>query len=228
MRKFKRWDEVPKEFKTKTGWSEQGLKPKKNEKGEMFLIKVPLKQQYKPYEFFTIEQTEPKRKITKNHFEGEITKELLAEALYVINKSAKKSRETKKANYDYAQGLWFQRHERRVTFGVVSTAKKREQRLYELKDEVIKKMHKDGLLKIKGYHLQTNPMGQIYLILYETENFTFHVPTKEKPDFDFLGDIGIISSEVTVKTSIGFKIAEEILKKYLEKNNCCTTKEKML
>ncbi|MGJ7044629.1 hypothetical protein [Thermoanaerobacterium thermosulfurigenes] len=83
--------------------------------------------------------------------ELEITPQNIAESLYIINKSAKKSRDSKQKNYDMGN------------YGITARCKDREQYLYTLKDKVIKKILDLNWGIIKGYHTQER---EYY---YETE-----------------------------------------------------------
>jgi hypothetical protein len=74
--------------------------------------------------------------------ELEITPQNVAESLYIINKSAKKSRDSKQKNYNIGN------------YGITARCKDRERYLYNLKDKVIEKILDLEWGKIKGYHTQ--------------------------------------------------------------------------
>lgn len=143
--------------------------------------------------------------------EFEPTDENLAEALYVINKSAKVSRDTK--NNSYIDG----RH------GVCHAAKTRMNDIYELKDTVLRKLISENRIEYIGFNKQTN--CDMILKLYRLDSFTFHKPITfyDKTDPELadkykLDDIeGLISSEKTKDTDIKFQEAIKLLKSYSTK-----------
>ncbi|MBI5984862.1 hypothetical protein H8J68_02275 [Clostridium perfringens] len=151
---------------------------------------------------YKIEQTS---KISKRRTDIrllDINNENLCISLYVINKSAKKSRDTKQKSYDSK------------IFKTTNYSKTRETLLYQLKKEVIYKMVSEGRLQVIGYHKQF----ENYLILYKYKEYSFHVPTNFVPkDITYLGEIeSLISSESNIKT-IKFSEAKLLLKTYLNK-----------
>ena len=151
---------------------------------------------------YKIEQTS---KISKRRTDIrllDINNENLCISLYVINKSAKKSRDTKQKSYDSK------------IFKTTNYLKTRETLLYQLKKEVIYKMVSEGRLQVIGYHKQF----ENYLILYKYKEYSFHIPTNFVPkDITYLGEIeSLISSESNIKT-IKFSEAKLLLKTYLNK-----------
>ncbi len=135
----------------------------------------------------------------------EATDKSLAEALYIINKSAKTSRDTKQSNY-YSRN-----------FQVVGAAKTRQNKLYDLKDETISKLLDENRIKILGYHEQQAYDGDTnFLLMLEIEGFSFHLPASEQQmaGLNKLGEIGIISAEKTREVAINFYEAEKLLKHY--------------
>lgn len=133
------------------------------------------------------------------HFEE--TNENIAEALYIINKSAKVSRDTKSDMYMCGNHR------------ICHAAKTRSNNLYELKDMVIHKLINENRINLIGYHKS----GLGYLALYELSGFTFHIPcSKRDTDAEFLGNFdGIVSAEKTRKTSINYNQAISLLKSYV-------------
>lgn len=133
----------------------------------------------------------------------EETNENIAEALYIINKSAKVSRDTKSEMY--------MRGEHRICHA----AKTRSNNLYELKDMVIHKLITENRINLIGYHRS----GLGYLALYELSGFTFHIPCNNRDtDGEFLGDFDeIVSAEKTRKTSINYNQAINLLENYVAK-----------
>lgn len=129
----------------------------------------------------------------------------IAESLYLINKSAKLSRDTKQSNY----------YDRK--FQVVGAAKTRQNKLYYLKDAVIEKLIDENRIDIIGYHEQQSYDGDInYLMMLKMEGFTFHIPISknETNGLKLLGDIGIIPAEKTRDVSINFYEAKKLLEFY--------------
>ncbi|MFY8224209.1 YkyB family protein [Clostridium perfringens] len=151
---------------------------------------------------YKIEQTSKIRKRRTDIRLLDINNENLCISLYVINKSAKKSRDTKQKSYDSK------------IFKTTNYAKTRETLLYQLKKEVIYKMVSEGRLQVIGYHKQF----ENYLILYKYKEYSFHIPTNFVPkDITYLGEIeSLISSESNIKT-IKFSEAKLLLKTYLNK-----------
>lgn len=134
------------------------------------------------------------------------TKDNLAEALYVINKSAKKSRDTKQNSFY------------RSKHGVCHTAKTRSRNLYHLKDVALKKMYQDGIAEYQGIHKQIiKDMEPVLLDLYAIGRFTFHCPhygeVNEKEIREEVID-GEISAEQTKEVSIKFAQAVKLLEQY--------------
>lgn len=207
---FKGWYEVDEQNKQglnlycKAQLKKMGLKPKKDAIPETH--KVFFNFTWKEYEFYKLEDTVEIRKRSKIIIR-DITPENLCESLYVINKSAKKSRDSKKHNY-------FNKN-----YSIVKKCKTRQNELYTLKNETIEKMINDGILALKGYHIQ-HINEPTYLLYYVYKDYGFHVlEEKELIDLDeikYLGDIEtIISAESTRKTDIKYTEAVELLKKYV-------------
>ena len=144
-------------------------------------------------------------KIEVKTYDVEPTDTNLVSALYLINKSAKVSRDTKwKA---YAEG----KH------GVCHAAKTRAEKLYNLKDRAVKKLVEEGKMRFVGVHDQK--MGGLhvnYLDKYEMAGFSFHVPhTGEVSKGEVIGVIdGEISAEKTRKVGLTFNEAKYLLEKY--------------
>lgn len=137
----------------------------------------------------------------------ELNEENIAESLYIINKSAKKSRDTKQENYY------------RGNFQVVGTSKTRQGKLYDLKNAVIHKLLSENKINIIGYHKQNSYDGSInHLILLELKGFTFHLPVEinEIRYLKCLGEIGNIPAEKTRATKINFYEAQKLLKHYID------------
>lgn len=135
------------------------------------------------------------------------TKDNLAEALYVINKSAKKSRDTKQKSFCKSK------------HGVCHSAKTRSRNLYHLKDVALKKMCQDGFAEYMGIHRQIieDRREPVLLDLYAIGRFTFHCPhygeVNEKEIREEVID-GKISAEQTKEVSIKFGQAVKLLERY--------------
>ncbi|MMZ61038.1 hypothetical protein D1872_231660 [compost metagenome] len=133
-----------------------------------------------------------------------MTDENIAKALYVINKSAKKSRDTKTLNYE------FNKHD------IVSHAKKRQTELYDLKSAVITKLIQENKVVVKGYHKQIFNNNTSYIKLIEFCGRTFHIPISkfDVADLNFLGEIEDVIAADAVKTKIKFNEAYNLLCRY--------------
>lgn len=216
MSKFTRWREQE-EFNLQVAEEEQlytktqlrdrfHLKPKKDERGRF--ISIYYDGRWRDYEFFYLSQTvEIKTRKPQEIRKFELSIENICEALYVINKSAKKSRDSKKDNY------YMRRH------GIVSRCKTRECELYSLKDEVMNKLIDEGKLELVGYHIQGCSM---YLKYYKYSDYSFHLPsTKEEVEgLKNIGNIdGVISAVATRKVDIKYNEAIDLLYRYLDGSN---------
>lgn len=198
---YKSWAFVPDNIKTKTGWSKEGKRIKKGEVGHF--DKVYTQHVWRTFEFFTEDQVEDKRKVNKKP-PLEMTVENLATSLYLINKSAKVSRDSKSRFYFSNQ------HSK------TKSAKTRQLNLYQLKDEVLEMALLDEHAFIKGYH----KIDDDYFHLISFGGLTFHRPTTEEKvkGLAYLGDIeNPISSEVKseIKKDITLTQAKELLKRYI-------------
>lgn len=134
--------------------------------------------------------------------------ENIAEALYIINKSAKKSRDTRNLAYD------LNKH------GVCHTAKTRSRRLYHLKDVVISKMIAENRASFLGIKRQIVDDETIYLKTYLIGDRQFHMPYSGRVDKEKLipGVIeGMISAEKK-STSLNFNEAVNLLEEYSGSN----------
>ncbi|MCD8397936.1 MAG: hypothetical protein LUD12_12290 [Lachnospiraceae bacterium] len=138
----------------------------------------------------------------------EATDENIAQALYVINKSAKKSRDTKNCKYEDGD------------HSTCHASKTRMLKLYALKDRTMKKLIDEGRMDYIGINKQEFEDGYVnYLKLYSLSGFTFHVPCESyEVNKDELLESTInnlISSEQTRKTQISFTQAKLLLEKYV-------------
>lgn len=213
--RYFRWSEVPEHLKTKTQLKELRLKPidESNFQGT-----INVRQHGSIWEFnlYDISLTRPIIRRVVNVENIEIKPGTIAESLYVINKSAKKSRDTKDTNYFEGN------------FDVVNKAKTRQNNLYALKDRVLKSCVAKGVAELIGYHIQKiewmdTKQGppkskKIRLLLIAMADYTFHLPASKKQvkNLEFLGEIDKISAEQTRETNIKFEQAVELLNKYLK------------
>nr|WP_194950002.1 YkyB family protein [Anoxybacillus flavithermus] len=135
----------------------------------------------------------------------ELTDENIAEALYIINKSAKKSRDTKQKKYYEGK------------YSVVNRSKTRQMKLYALKDEVISKLRSENKMEVLGYHVQGY---ENYLLLLKLADYTFHTPVNklDTKGLEFLGEIDLIPAEKTKKTTLKFSEAVKLLETYIGKS----------
>jgi hypothetical protein len=85
---------------------------------------------------------EKKEKRREKNDAIEINLSSIAEALYVLNKSAKTSRDSKKNAYET------------MKHDIVKRAKNRQDKIYEIKDMVINKLCEEELIRPIGYHIQ--------------------------------------------------------------------------
>ena len=205
---FVKFSSVPEGFYTKTTLRKEfGLKPASTECDAT--VRGYIRDKWQVFELFHIDNTiEIKKRVVKEH---PLTLDNIAEALYVINKSAKVSRDTKKENYQYRN------------FRVVAYSKSRETKLYNLKGQVIELLMTKELAEIKGYHMQKRYDGNInYLLLVAVGDFTFHMPVFSKlaKKYTLLGDIDVISAEKTRKTTLNFFESVNVLERFIEKQAC--------
>lgn len=210
---FKNWAIAKEQGEELNLFTKAYLKEKYNRKplkdAKSYECKVYTGGRWKAFDFYKMEDTvEIKSRIKKEIIELEINDENIFKALYVINKSAKKSRDSKTKNYFLEN------------YGIVSRCKSRQLELYELKDMVIKKAISDKKLSFEGFHIQKINEENNYLKLYKGGNFQFHILTNVKPNGDFLGEInGAISSEAKVNTKITYTQSIDLLYRYLNLKN---------
>lgn len=203
---FMRWNNVPDGYATKTLLNkEHKLKPFDEGKPDAY-VRAQYNSKWNTYNLYLIDNCIPIKQIKTNVDHLPMTDENLAQALYMINKSAKKSRDTKSFNYY------------RGKHGIVSASKTRQMKLYDLKDNVISKLKGENRINVVGYHVQENDWGKNHLLLLGLSGYTFHVPVDQSQaeQHASLGKIDVIPSEQTKKTKIKFNEAVKILEKYIE------------
>lgn len=208
MIEYVRFANVPENFKTKTQLKEIRLKPIDEENPDA-IVKYQFDSKWKRSNLYDISKTkEIKKRVVKEIL---ITSENIAQSLYIVNKSAKKSRDTKNLNYD------LRNHD------VVQRSKTRQQKLYSLKDLALQKAIDDRFVSYIGIHKQIIEHDEYfstnYLKLYKFNDFTFHIPISEHEvnESEIIGDIGVISSEQKIKNTINFNEAVNILERYVGK-----------
>jgi len=136
---YNRWSKVPDNLKTKTQLKKLKLTPL-DENNPQAKIETRHGSRINTYNLYDISLTQPiKHKVVDlSHFE--LSPKTIAEALYVINKSAKKSRDTKAYNYEFGN------------YSTVSRAKSRESKIYKLKNKVLECAIDKGIATEEGYH----------------------------------------------------------------------------
>ncbi len=199
------WHQVENGYYTKTRLrNEFGLKPVDLQQYDATL-KAKTPQGWKDFVLYHINNTVEIKRQKIADIEPTLTN--IAEALYVINKSAKISRDTKVNNYS------LNKHQ------VVAGAKTRQIQLYELKNAVIEKLLQEKKIFIIGYHKQQSNWknGEIYLMLVKIEEFTFHLPVTKKDiqSYNYPGTIDKISAVKTRKTHLKFHESKRMLEKYI-------------
>lgn len=197
---FEGWKNVEDGYFTKTRLkTEMGLKPI-DESNHDATARLYINSKWGDYVLYHVDNCVEikKRKV----IEHEITPKKIAEALYIINKSAKVSRDTKSQSYEDRK------------FQVVNAAKTRQIRLYDLKEATIQKLLIQGSIDVLGFHMINNKPFE----LLQLEGFTFHTPINhvEKKGLAFLGELeGQISAEKTKQVSLNFFEAENLLNRFL-------------
>lgn len=162
------------------------------------------------FDFYSLKDTEPIRKRNKVVIKDrEINPDILCQSLYVINKSAKKSRDTKVRSYESRE------------YGVVRRAKTRQNNLHELKNRAMQYMIYQGILQLRGYHIQT--IGEYeekrYLLMYSYSKYKFHEVYRGNSapmGIEYLGNIeSIIPAEAQLNLEIKYSDAVALLNKYI-------------
>ncbi|GAB3807083.1 YkyB family protein [Virgibacillus kimchii] len=207
LTKFVKWAKVPDHTKTQL-INNFRLKPKNSNEPDAF-VRVMQYHGWRDSNLYHINNTVKIRKYTKQEIcSFELSEDNIAKALYVINKSAKKSRDTKVRNYN------------NMKHGHAQIAKERQLNLYYLKDRVLSKLLKEEKLKVIGYHVQESVWdgSKSYLLLYELEGFKFHIPVESGDVLEYkkLGEIhSVISAETKIKVDIKFNESTSLLEEYL-------------
>ena len=210
MVQYKGWSDVPGHLKTRTTLEKLGLIPRFHDSPDA-IVDVFDKNGYKKYYLYDINQCLPMENYTPRIDRIEMTTENLAEALYVVNKSAKRIRDSKRDDYSTGQ------HNR------AKKSKLKEQELYHLKEKILSKMLEENRAEILGVHKQlvTNKSEyewENYLLLITIDDFSFHRPIKPKDihKHPYLGEIELITAEKDRKTRLNFYEAVQLLEEYLD------------
>lgn len=200
---YVKWATVPEGYYTKTRLKEEfGVKPF-SELDYDATVKVYQQSKWQTFNLYHMDNTVEIKKRKVKVIEP--TYKNIAESLYLINKSAKVSRDTKSKNYSSGN------------HSVVKRAKNRQSELYDLKTSVMAKLREENKLVTLGYHIQSfdHTERKVYLLLEELEGFTFHSPLDAKPDdLKELGEIEVISADKTVQTGVNFFEAKLLLETY--------------
>lgn len=136
--------------------------------------------------------------------------EEIFKALYVLNKSAKKSRDTqKKASA-----------ENRVA--VFKRAKQRKDFIYTVKHLAMEKLIEDEKLKFMGIHKQDVNGSSFYLVYYKsTMGFSYHRPATKKEIKEFESSekipMTVVPANQIYAHDIGYEKALKILLEYIGK-----------
>lgn len=208
---FKSWgnynklnEEFEEKIYPKTALKKMKLKPSKLAIPQYHKVRV--QNTWKEFEFFTLEQTvEIKEKKPINIREYDMTVDNICEALYIINKSAKRSRDTKARNYNEGN------------HGHVKKAKIRQQELYELKENVINKLLKEKRISLEGFHKQFNNT----LLYYKYKDYGFHIIDNDMDtsNIKLLGSIDDIITSEKRKHDMKFCEANNLLISYLKEKH---------
>lgn len=139
-----------------------------------------------------------------------MTDEEIFKSLYVLNKSAKKSRDTQKKASAENRSAVFKR------------AKQRKDFIYTVKHLVMEKLIADEKLKFIGIHKQDINGHSFYLVYYKSEmGFSYHRPATKKEIKDFESaekmPMTVVPATQNYAHDIGYKKAMEILLSYIGK-----------
>jgi len=202
---FVGWDKIEDGYYTKTKLGKDfDLKPREEDDYDATL-KANTPQGWKNFLLYHIENTvEIKRRVIADVDPTDVN---IAEGIYILNKSAKRSRDMKIENYS------------RRKHNIVASSKTRQNKLYGLKSAVIEKLLSEGKMNIIGYHEQKSARyGDMnYLLLGEFQGYEFHIPANKHiaVTHEYLGEIGKISAEQTRKVNLSFSEARKMLEKYI-------------
>jgi len=129
----------------------------------------------------------------------EATESNVGQALYLVNKEAKKARNDK--DYAYTQ------HD----YEAVAYSKSKELYMYALKDKTLELLESEGKSKFIGYHI--NEYNSSTLEYYRLDKFTFHKPCKttiEDEECENAKVTAIHSSATPIKDDIDIDVEQAI------------------
>ena len=140
----------------------------------------------------------------------EITDEVIFKSMYILNKSAKKSRDTQK------------RANQENNLPLMKRSKTRKDFIYKIKHLAMEKLVEDGRLEFIGIHKQDVNHTSFFLAYYKRkEGFSYHRPaTKQEIKLfkeDAIQTMTVVPATVKRKQDIGYREAVEILLSYLGK-----------
>ena len=207
---FKNWVQyrekcIEVDLYTKTHLREMRLKPKKDAIPQVGSVYTGGR--WREFYFYKIEDTQPIKTKKKSKVRDlPMTLENICKSLYVIIKSAKKSRDSKQINY-YSGN-----------YGIVNRCKERQEDLYDIKNRVMQCLISNNKLILEGYHIQKINTMNIYLLLYRYKNYSYHI-ISSKDEIKGLKFLGIINNCITSDSKnngIKFNEATKILSEYLD------------
>lgn len=138
--------------------------------------------------------------------------EKIFEALYLLNKSAKKSRDTQ--NKAMRQGKQT----------VAKRSKFRKDYLYKIKHLALKKLEEEDKIKFIGIHKQDVNDTSFYLAYYKSSDgrFKYHRPATKKEiklyENNDIEKMTVVPAEVKHKHSVSFSEGIILLLEYIEKD----------
>jgi len=133
------WSDVPDALKTKTQWSDEGMRLLRDVEPAAFVYGGSQYSRRAHYALYSQDQVEPKRRQRPGNALP-ATAENIATALFEINKAAKRRR-------DSAASAYVQRKH-----DLATRRKQEKQAFYDLKDRVLAKLISGGVATVVGYH----------------------------------------------------------------------------
>lgn len=140
----------------------------------------------------------------------EINDETIFKSMYVLNKSAKKSRDTqKKANKENNLPL-------------MRRAKNRKDFIYKIKHLAMDKLVEEGKIEFIGIHKQDVNKTSFYLAYYKSkQGFSYHRPATKKEIKQYkensISTMTVVPATVKRKQDIGYNEAVQILLTFIGK-----------
>jgi len=112
----------------------------------------------------------PKRFINSIEVIKDVSDDILSQALYIVNKEAKKNKDQKVIGYNTGN------------FDQMTTHRAIERQLYELKDGALKRLLTSGKTQIIGVDLLVLPHKTMQLLIFTFNGSTFHMPVENLGD----------------------------------------------